>query len=66
MLLSFLTLIGMSVWNQLRTSKTYSSVEVNVAWMAVELLASFMRSELLIACLVFKRSFKGLVFIHVF
>lgn len=53
MLLPFLTLIGISVWNQCRASKTYSSVEVNVAWMAAELMTSFMRSELLIACLWF-------------
>lgn len=36
-----------------RASKTYFSLEVNVFWKAVELMTSFMRSELMIACLWF-------------
>lgn len=31
-----------------KASKTYFSVEVNVVWKAVELMTSFMRSELMI------------------
>lgn len=45
-----------------KIKQNLNSVEVNVVWKAIELTTSVMRSELLIACLVFKCSFKGPVF----